>query len=316
MRLKQQFRAEIVRRGHSVRTAEIYWRWIKDFLSYFGMERHPRDLGEAEIGEFMTSLATERELASSTQRQALNALAFLYKGVLRLELGELVFKASKRPKQLPTVLSENEVRAVLEHVGPQNQLAAKLLYGAGLRVGEVVKLRVKDLDFDARELVIREAKGAKDRVTIMPESLRDELGAQVDRVRAQWVSDTASDPPVAAPLPGALAKKKPSAPFELGWRWVFPSRSVNRDNPVKPLRWHRSTGAVQIAFKTALRKSGITKPATCHTLRHSFATHLLRSGTDIRTVQKLLGHTSVQTTMKYLHVLGRGAYGVRSPLDS
>lgn len=315
MRLKQMFRAEIVRRGLSKRTEEIYWKWIKEFLGYFDMERHPRDLGEDEIGEFMTSLATPRELANSTQRQALNALAFLYKRVLRLELGDLVFQAAKRPKRLPTVLSEEEVRDVLAQVGPENQLAAKLLYGAGLRVGEVVTLRVTDLDFDAREVTVRQAKGAKDRVTIMPESLRDALREQVERVRAQWVADTAESPPVAAPLPGALAFKKTSTPFELGWRWVFPARSIDRGDPTKPLRWHRSTGAVQVAFKVALHASGITKQATCHTLRHSFATHLLRSGTDIRTVQRLLGHTTVQTTMKYLHVLGRGAYGVRSPLD-
>jgi integron integrase len=316
VKLRQQFRTEIVRRGHSERTAEIYWRWIREFLRYFDMQRHPQELGEAEIGEFMTSLATERELASATQRQALNALAFLYKRVLRMEMGDLVFQAAKRPKRLPTVLSEGETRAVLGLVGAENRLAANLLYGAGLRVGEVVTLRVQDLDFDARELVVRGGKGAKDRITIMPESLREALRDQVERVRAQWTADTQEDPPIASPLPGALAVKKASAPFEFGWCWVFPSRAINRENPDRPCRWHRSTSAVQNAFKSALRSSGITKPATCHTLRHSFATHLLRSGTDIRTVQKLLGHTTVQTTMKYLHVLGRGAYGVRSPLDA
>lgn len=272
MRLKQRFRAEIARQGLASRTADIYWRWIRDFLGYFNMEQHPRDLGEDDIGKFMTSLANGRGLGSATQRQAMNALAFLYKSVLRIEMGELVFQAAKRPKQLPTVLSEAEVRTVLALVGPENRLPAKLLYGAGLRVGEVVRLRVKDLDFDARELVIREAKGAKDRVTIMPESLRLELQEHLEGVRAQWISDTNATPPIATPLPGALGAKKRNAPFEFGWRWVFPSRRVNRDSPASPTRWHRSTSAVQNALKTALAASAITKPATCHTLRHSFAT--------------------------------------------
>ena len=313
MKLREQFRRTIARKGLSPRTETIYWRWIKDFLRFHDLAVHPRELRDDDVSAYLSSLAIDRNLAIATQQQAVSALAFLYHQVLDIRLGELVFERAKRPGRLPTVLSESEVRSVIGKVGPENQLAVQLLYGAGLRVGEVVRLRLKDLDFDAREIIIRDGKGAKDRITIMPETLRPALRAHADRARESESGEPAI--PIAVPLPGELATKKPSAPFELGWQWVFPPRKVDRTDPERPVRWHRSPSAVQRAFKTALESSGLTKPATCHTLRHSFATHLLRAGTDIRTVQKLLGHGSLRTTSKYLHVLGRGAYGVRSPLD-
>ena len=214
------------------------------------------------------------------------------------------------------MLTEAEVRQVLAAVPEEQSLPARILYGAGLRVSEAVQLRVKDIDLASREITVRESKGGRDRVTVLPDALMDVVREHIDSLRELYAKDHERGD-VVVPLPNALASKKPAAAREFGWQWLFPAGKPRWDADAGVwVRWHRSASSVQKAVKAAVRATGVTKDASCHTLRHSFATHLLRAGTDIRTVQKLLGHTNVKTTMRYLHVLGRGAYGVRSPLDA
>jgi integron integrase len=313
--LLDRLRNEIRRRHYSVRTEAAYVQWVRRFILFHG-KRHPDAMGAAEIAEFLTHLAVEGKVASATQNQALNALVFLYRGVLKREVPELsnVIRP-KRPKRLPVVLTPAEVRAVFAELSGVHRLVCGLLYGSGLRLMEGLRLRVKDLEFERRELVVRDGKGRQDRVTMLPASLEEPLHAQMERARALHERDLA-DGFGAVYLPQALQRKYPRAAREWAWQYVFPSerRSVDRRTGVEG-RHHLNEAALQRAVKRAVRRSGIAKLASCHTLRHSFATHLLESGHDIRTVQELLGHRSVRTTMVYTHVLNRGGLGVRSPLD-
>ncbi|MDZ4097439.1 MAG: integron integrase, partial [Methylophilaceae bacterium] len=283
----------------------------------FHGKRHPRDMGAKDVEAFLTHLAVKRHVSASTQNQAKSALLYLYREVLEIELPWLdnVTQANV-PKRLPVVLSVSEVQSVLTRLSGTHALVASLLYGGGLRLMEAVRLRVKDVDFERREIVVREGKGFKDRVTMLPESAVSDLKNHLAKVKALHGEDLAAGYGEVY-LPFALDKKYPNAGREWGWQYVFPSRQLSVDpRSGKTRRHHIDEKGVQRAMKQAVFKAGITKPATPHTLRHSFATHLLQSGYDIRTVQELLGHSDVSTTMIYTHVLNRGGKGVVSPLDA
>ena len=301
---------------YSIRTEQSYLSWIKQYILYHG-KRHPQEMSVVEVGEFLSYLANERKVAAATQNQALNALNFLYTRVLNQPLGELQgVTRAKRPKRLPVVLSADEVIRLFDQLSGQHLLIAKLMYGSGMRLMETLRLRVKDVDFSMQAVIIRAGKGNKDRVTILPECLTANMKNQVDRVRLLHKSDLEAGFGEAS-LPYALARKYPQAPFQTGWQYVFPSQNRAHDpRSGKIKRHHIHRSSVQNAIKNAVRASGIEKPASSHTLRHSFATHLLESGTDIRTLQELLGHKDVSTTMIYTHVLNKGGRGVRSPLDA
>ncbi len=302
-------------RHYSVRTERAYTQWVKRFVLYHG-KRHPSELGSVEVGAFLSHLAVELHVSASTQNQALNALVFLYREVLEQKLADLEHVIRARvPLRLPLVLTPEEVRRVLPQVQGEPRLVAALLYGAGLRLLECLRLRVKDLDVARGEIVVRDGKGRKDRVTMLPRSLASDVRAQLERSRAVHARDLASGFGAVA-LPDALARKYPGAAREWGWQWVFPaSRRYRESEAGTERRHHLHETVVQRAVKRAVREAGIAKPASCHTLRHSFATHVLAAGYDIRTVQELLGHRDVKTTMIYTHVLNRGGRGVRSPLD-
>ncbi len=310
-RLRQAVRA----RHLSPSTETAYAGWAERFLRGHASAR-PEDLGEAEIGAFLSSLATDGHVAASTQNQALNALLFLYHQVLGKKIGLIdgVVRA-KRPLRLPVVLSREEVRAVLGHMSGTPRLMATLLYGAGLRLLECCRLRVKDVDFHQNQLVVRAGKGDKDRYTMFPDAAQEGMRLHLEAVRRQHQDDL-RDGLGSVTLPDALARKYPNADREWGWQWVFPASShyVDRETGQRR-RHHLHESVLQKAVKEARMRSGIAKPAGCHTFRHSFATHLLEDGYDIRTVQELLGHSSVTTTMVYTHVLNRGGKGVRSPAD-
>ena len=314
-KLLDQVREAIRVRHYSIRTEDAYIGWITQFIRFHGT-RHPIELGEDEINAFLTSLAVERKVAASTQNQAMAALLFLYKEVLERPLGEFgeVVRA-RRPDRLPVVLTREEVKAVLDLLTAEKWLIASLLYGAGLRLLEGLRLRVKDVDFGQNHLVVRDGKGQKDRVTLLPKALADPLRRQIEHALAVHAKDL-REGYGRVYLPDALATKYPNADQQAGWQYVFPAskRGIDpRSGVVR--RHHLAERAVQHAVSTAVRASGIAKPATCHTFRHSFATHLLESGSDIRTVQELLGHNDVRTTMIYTHVLQSGPLGVRSPID-
>jgi integron integrase len=303
-------------RHYSPRTERAYVQWAKRFVLYHG-KRHPSEMGSAEVGAFLSHLAIEQRVSASTQNQALNALVFLYREVLEQKLADLEHVIRARvPLRLPVVLTPEEVRRLLPRVqAGEPRLAAGLLYGAGLRLLESLRLRVKDLDLERGEIMVRDGKGRKDRVTMLPRSLAADLRAQLARARALHERDLAAGFGAVA-LPDALARKYPGAAREWGWQWLFPAHRRFRDAETgAERRHHLHETVVQRAVKRAVRAAGIAKPASCHTLRHSFATHLLASGYDIRTVQELLGHRDVKTTMIYTHVLNRGGRGVRSPLD-
>ncbi len=314
-RLLDQVRAAIRVHGYSRRTEKAYVAWVRRYVRFHGT-RHPLDLGEAEVSAFLTYLAVERKVSASTQNQALSAILFLYRKVLKIELGwlgDLVH--ARRPARLPVVLTRSEVAAVLEQLHGTPWLMASLLYGAGLRVLECARLRVKDVDFERREIVVRDGKGRKDRVTLLPDSLRVPLGEHLEQVRRQHQSDL-SRGRGGVELPTALERKYPRSAWQWGWQWIFPATRFYGDPLTgRRRRHHLHESVLQKAIKTAVPAAGISKPATCHTLRHSFATHLLEDGYDIRTIQELLGHRDVSTTMIYTHVLNRGGRGVRSPLD-
>lgn len=278
-------------------------------------QRHPRELGAAEVSAFLSSLA-ERGVSASTQNQALSAVLFLYERVLGVRLPWMAdIVRARRPAKLPVVLSRQEVSAVLAQLKGPVWLMASLLYGAGLRLLECAELRVKDLSVDRGELTVRETKGGRDRVTMLPGALRGPLEAHLSTVKAQHETDLAAGAGAVA-LPGLLRVKYPSAPREWAWQWVFPATRIYVDRETgERRRHHLHESVLQRAVKDAVRSAGIARPATCHSLRHSFATHLLESGYDIRTIQELLGHRDVSTTMVYTHVLNRGGRGVRSPLD-
>ena len=302
-------------RRYSPRTVQAYSRWVVAFVRYHGM-RHPRDLAPEAVRDFLTHLARDRGVAASTQNQALAALQFLYRDVLQKELGATNgFIAAKRPHALPNVLSRAQVGRVLTMMQGQTLLMAQLLYGAGLRLQECCQLRVKDIDIERGEIRVRRGKGGRDRVTMLPAQVRGAVVEQIKRVRLLQMRRAASGGGFVE-LPDAFARKSPIAARSWSWCWLFPSRHEYVDAESRQRRIpHLHVTVVQRAVSAAARAAGVMQRVGCHTLRHSFATHLLESGYDIRTVQELLGHRDVSTTMLYTHVLNRGGLGVRSPLD-
>jgi integron integrase len=314
-KLLDQVRDRIRVKHYSIRTERAYLDWIKRFI-YFHGKRHPKDMGAPEVEAFLTHLAVAGNVASATQTQALSALLFLYKEVLGLDLPWMDgITRAKKPQRLPTVLTEEEARRVLGHLDGVTWLMASLLYGTGMRLMECVRLRVKDVDFARREILIRDGKGMKDRVTMLPASLIEPLQTQLDKARVLHEKDVAEGYGEVY-LPFALEKKYPNAARQWGWQYVFPATKRSTDpRSDKVRRHHLNEKVLQRAVAGAAREAALVKPTSCHTFRHSFATHLLQSGYDIRTVQELLGHKDVQTTMIYTHVLNRGGRGVVSPLD-
>jgi len=302
-------------RHYSYQTEKTYIHWITRFI-LFHHKRHPREMGKEEVEQFLSSLAVERDVSAATQNQALHAILFLYRHVLAQELGWLDdVVPAKRPQRLPTVLTRPEVRILLGALNGIPWLIANLLYGAGLRLTEGLRLRVKDLNFSANQVVVREGKGNKDRITMLPAVVKEPLAAHLVQVRALHQQDLARGFGRVA-LPDALDRKYRNAASEWGWQWVFPASHLSVD-PRSGIqrRHHVSESIPQSALREAARRVGLTKPAHPHILRHSFATHLLEAGYDIRTIQELLGHRDVSTTMIYTHVLNRGGRGVTSPAD-
>lgn len=314
-KLLAQVREQIRLRNYSIRTEAVYAEWVKRYIR-FHRYRHPAEMGAAEIEAFLSHLAVGRNVSGSTQNQALAALLFLYKQVLGVSLPWLddIVRA-KKPKHLPVVLTRDEVARVLDELSGVQRLVANLLYGAGLRLLEALRLRVKDIDFARGEVLVRDGKGQKDRVTMLPQRLIVPLQEHLQKVAVLHRSDLAEGFG-RANLPFALARKYPNAAAEWGWQFVFPSGNRSQDPRSKGIfRHHVHEKTIQRAVREAVRRTGLIKPATPHTFRHSFATHLLEAGQDIRTVQELLGHADVKTTQIYTHVLNRGALGVLSPLD-
>jgi integron integrase len=302
-------------RHYSLRTEKAYIGWMRRYLRFCG-GRHPRELGATEITTFLTHLAVDLKVAAPTQNQALHALLFLYRDVLQLELPLLdrVVRAA-HPRRLPVVLTREEVRRVFAGLHGASRLVVGLLYGSGLRLTEALELRVKDLDLERREITVRSGKGDKDRVTVIPAELLPALRQHMARLDAWFQRERRADAP-GVPLPRALKGKHPGAGISLAWQWIFPSRTLCRDPyDGTMVRFHVHHRTLQRSVQRAMQRAGITKPAGCHTFRHCFATHLLESGSDIRTVQELLGHSHVQTTQIYTHVLNRGGQAVKSPLD-
>lgn len=315
-RLLEQLRDAIRRRHYSPRTEEAYIHWVRRFIYYSGT-RHPAELGAAEVCAFLNHLARERDVAAATQNQALSALLFLYKEALGQPLPWLdELERAKRPARLPTVLTRSEAQRLLARMQGTKWLMASLLYGAGLRLRECLKLRVKDVDFDYRQILVRDGKGARDRVTMLPGSVVELLQAHLVRVKALHERDVAQGYGDVE-LPHALARKYPRAQYEWAWKFVFPSHKLSTDPGSGVIRRHHVYENYLVrGVKDAARAARIDKHVSCHTLRHSFATHLLEAGYDIRTVQELLGHQSVETTMIYTHVMNKGGRGVTSPLDA
>ena len=358
LRLREQFHEVCRFKRLAERTEEAYWGWVRRFLVFCrdhphltpalsppseGAERektwrHPRELGAAQVQAFLTYLAAQRQVAAATQNQALNALVFLYQEVLGRPLEEeMSFERATRPQRLPVVLSQGEIKRLLAAVAPEFQLPVRLLYGSGMRLMELLRLRVKDLDLERRQIAVRSGKGDKDRVTMVPESLVELLRAHLVQRQHGHAADVAAGHGRVW-LPEALARKYPAAAAEWGWQWVFPAKGLAVDpetrrspsphpGPLPSLRGsgegantlrrhHLLEDAVQRAVKAAGKAAGLAKPVTPHVLRHSFATHLLENGYDIRTVQDLLGHKDVTTTQIYTHVMQKPGLGVRSPLDA
>ncbi|HKB70996.1 MAG TPA: integron integrase [Thermoanaerobaculia bacterium] len=315
--LSDRVRTELRARHYSIRTEEAYVGWIRRYVRFCG-RRHPRETGAAEINAFLSRLATHEKVSSSTQNQALSALLFLYRTVLGgtfPDLDHLV--RAKRPSRLPTVMTRGEVLDLLSRLEGSVRLIATLLYGSGLRLLEGLRLRVKDVDFGLNQLLIRDGKGAKDRRTMLPVSLREPLRIHLEAVRDLHARDLRAGLG-AVFLPDALARKYPGAERQWGWQYVFPAPGPSRDpRDGARRRHHVHESTIQKSVRHAARLAGIVKPVSCHTLRHSFATHLLEDGYDIRTIQELLGHKDVSTTMIYTHVLNQsGGRGVKSPLDA
>jgi len=314
-RLLPALRQALRTRHLSPRTEKQYVQWVRRFVRFHGV-RHPLDLGEAEVRDFLTDLAVRGRVSASTQNQALSALTFLYRQVLGRPLAWLTDVVHAKPSQrVPVVLTANEVRRVLAELEGVPRLVALLLYGGGLRLMEGVGLRVYDLDFGRGHITVRSGKGDRDRHTTLPDVVVEPLQEHLENVRAGWMRDRRADPPVGTPLPGAIERKYPRAGAEWGWQWVFPAARTCRDGAGRRWRHHLHPSAVQRPVRAAVLRAGLTKRASCHTFRHSFATHLLLGGCESRTVQELLGHASLVTTETYLHVLNR-KLGVRSPADS
>jgi len=308
-------RQQIRLKHYSLRTEQAYLDWIKRFILFQG-KRHPAELGAPEVEAFLTHLAVDRGVSASTQNQAKSALLFMYKEVLGAQLPWLDHvERAKTPQRLPVVLTQDEVAAVLKRLDGVHRLIGRLLYGTGMRIMEGMRLRVKDVEFTRREILVRDGKGQKDRVAMLPDRMAGPLQLQLSETRKLHHCDLAAGRGEVY-LPDALGRKYPNAAREWGWQYVFPAAALSRD-PRSGLvrRHHLGDQAFQRAMRQAVRDAGLVKPATPHTLRHSFATHLLDAGYDIRTVQELLGHTDVSTTMIYTHVLNRGGRGVVSPLD-
>jgi integron integrase len=313
--LLDRVRVALRTRHYSRRTEKAYTAWVRRFALFHG-KRHPAELGAPEVTGYLAHLAAVGKVSASTQNQAFSALLFLYRDVLGRELAGLAdTPRAKRPERLPLVLAPAEVRAVLRRMQGLPLLMSSLMYGAGLRLLECCRLRVKDVDFTRHEITVHDGKGRKDRITVLPDRLVPQLQGHLDRVQWQFLADLEGEAGYVE-LPDALARKYPNAPREWAWQWVVPARGIHVDAVTGERRRHHLHETVlQRAFTAAVREAGLSKPASCHTLRHSFATHLLETGYDIRTIQELLGHADVSTTMVYTHVLNRGGRGVRSPLD-
>ena len=314
-KLLDQVRSEIRYRRYSIRTERTYLGWIKRYI-YFHGKRHPMEMAESEVRQFLNHLVSERNVSASTQNQALCAIVFLYRRVLKRNLDWIDnINWSKRPKKLPVVFTKDEVKKVLTMIDGQQWLMASLLYGAGLRLMECIRLRIQDIDFGYHQLVVRNGKGEKDRVTLLPDQLYEHLNKQVDKVRILHQLDLEKGFG-RVHLPNALERKYPNAASEFRWQYFFPAGKISSDprSGIKR-RHHVSKDSLHSSVKKAVEKAWINKRGTCHTFRHSFATHLLEAGYDIRTVQELLGHKDVSTTMIYTHVLNKGGQNVISPLD-
>jgi|SRR5688572_8364132 len=303
-------------RHMSYRTEKTYLHWIRRYIRHHE-RRHPREMAAPEVEDFLTTLAVKNQVSAATQNQALAAILFLYRDVLEIDLPWLTAVVrAKRSQRLPVVLTRSEVQRVLAKITGMEWLVASMLYGTGMRLGECVQLRIKDIDFAQREVLIRDAKGQKDRVTMLPDALMAHVKAQLGQARLLHETDRKGNRP-GVTLPFALRRKYPDAATSWAWYWLLPSPSLCTDPYSQELvRHHLYPQNVQRAVKNAIRAAGVDKPASTHTFRHSFATHLLEDGYDIRTVQELLGHSDVKTTMIYTHVLNRGGRGVRSPLDA
>jgi integron integrase len=314
-KLLEQVRRACLARQYSAKTVKAYVAWVRRFVIHHG-RRHPKELGADAVAAFLSHLASRQRVSSSTQNQAASALLFLYREVLGLPLdAPKGVVRPRRQRRLPVVLTRAEVTAVLRELAGPKRLVAGLLYGSGLRLMEALRLRVKDVDVERRELVVRQGKGGHDRITVLPASLATDITRQIERVRKMHASDVANGAGWVA-LPAAIGRKLPGASRQLPWQWLFPATRIHTDaQSGERRRHHLHETAMQRAVTAAVRAAAISKRASCHTFRHSFATHLLEDGYDIRTVQELLGHRNVKTTMIYTHVLNRDALGVRSPLD-
>ena len=314
-KLLDQVRQIIRVKHYSMRTEESYINWIKRFI-FFHDKKHPIEMGEEEIGQFITYLAKNKRVSASTQNQALCAIVFLYKNVLKKELENTIsIYWSKRPKKLPVVFTKDEAIKVLDKLKGVHWQVGMLLYGSGLRLSESLQLRIKDIDFGYNQITVRDSKGEKDRITMLPKKIIEPLKNHLDKVKEIHIEDLKNGYGNVY-LPYAIERKYPNAKYDWGWQYVFPATKISTDPRTGIKRRHHLYDTViQKAVKQAIRDAGISKHASCHTFRHSFATHLLESGYDIRTIQELLGHKNVETTMIYTHVINQGGQGVRSPAD-
>ena len=313
-KLLDEVRNVIRLRHYSPRTEESYINWIRRYI-LFHNKKHPRDLNEKDIRDFLNHLSLKQNVSYSTQNQALNAIIFMYKNVIKKDIGSINFEKAKRVKHIPVILSKSEVVNILEHLDGLPLLVISLLYGAGLRLNECLRIRVKDVDIEYRQIIVRDGKGEKDRRTMIPAALLDAINKQINKIKLLHKKDLEKGGGYAV-LPYALERKYPNAHREFSWQYLFPaSKTIYNSETKRKYRHHLHESTIQRALKIAIADSEIIKLVSPHTFRHSFATHLLENGYDIRTVQELLGHKDVRATMIYTHVLNKGAMGVKSPLD-